>query len=65
MEDRRNSEAQFDLAYADIAGEEILTAFDSCSDTTLIHEELVNEGKVKVINTQDSSNIKGIGGTAK
>ena len=65
VEDRRNNEAQFDLAYVDIDGEEILTAFDSCSDTTLIHKELVNEGKVKVIKTQDSSNIKGIGGTAK
>ena len=65
IEYRRNSEAQFDLAYTDIEGQEILTAFDSCSDTTLIHKELVNEGKVKVVNTQDSSNIKGIGGTAK
>ena len=65
IEDRRNSEAQFDLAYTDIEGQEILTAFDSCSDTTLIHKELVSEGKVKVIDTQDSSNIKGIGGTAK
>ena len=65
VEDRRNSEAQFDLAYADIEGQEILTAFDSCSDTTLIHKELVNEGKIKVIDTLDSSNIKGIGGTAK
>ena len=65
IEDRRNSEAQFDLAYTDIEGQEILTAFDSCSDTTLIHKELVNEGKVEVISTQDNSNIKGIGGTAK
>ena len=31
----------------------------------MIHKELVSEGKVKVIDTQDSSNIKGIGGTAK
>ena len=31
----------------------------------MIHKELVNEGKVKVIKTQDNSNIKGIGGTAK
>ena len=42
-----------------------MTAFDSCSNTTLIHKELINEGKVKVIKTQNSSNIKGIGGTAK
>ena len=31
----------------------------------MIHKELVNEGKVNVVNTQDNSNIKGIGGTAK
>ena len=65
VEDRRNNEAQFDLAYVDVDGEEILTAFDSCSNTTLIHKELIEEGKVKVMKTQDSSNIKGIGGTAK
>ena len=65
VEDRRGNEAQFDLAYADIDGEEILTAFDSCSNTTLIHKELIEEGKVKVMKTQDSSNIKGIGGTEK
>ena len=34
VEDRRNNEAQFDLAYVDIDGQEILTAFDSCSNTT-------------------------------
>ena len=51
IEDRRHSEAQFDLAYTDIEGQEVLTAFDSCSDKTLIHKELINEGKVKVINT--------------
>ena len=28
IEDRRNSETQFDLAYADIKGQEILTAFE-------------------------------------
>ena len=49
VEDRRNNEAQFDLAYTDIDGEEILTAFDSCSNTTLIHKELINEGKVQVL----------------
>ena len=65
VEDRRNSEAQFDLAYTDIEGQEILTAFDSCSDTILIHRELVDGGKVKVVSTQNNSNIKGIGGTAK
>ena len=32
VEDRRNNE--------DIDGEEILTAFDSCSNTTLIHKEV-------------------------
>ena len=65
VEDRRNNEAQFDLAYVDVDGEEILTAFDSCSNTTLIHKDLVNEDRVKVLKTEESSNIKGIGGTAK
>ena len=31
----------------------------------MIHKELINEGKVEVIKTEESSNIKGIGGTAK
>ena len=57
--------AQFDLAYVDVDGEEVLAAFDSCSSTTLIHRELVDEGRIKVIKTQDKSDIKGIGGTAK
>ena len=65
VEDRRGNEAQFDLAYADIDGEEILTAFDSCSNTTLVHKELIDEGKINVIEIRDSSNIKGIGGTTK
>ena len=65
VEDRRNNEAQFDLAYVDVDGEEILTAFDSCSNTTLIHKDLVNEERVKVLKTEESSIIKGIGGTAK
>ena len=29
VEDRRNNEAQFDLSYVDVNGEEILTPFDS------------------------------------
>ena len=65
VEDRRNNVAQFDLAYVDIDGEEILAAFDSCSSTTVIHRELVDEERIKVIKTQDKSDIKGIGGTAK
>ena len=65
VEDRRNNVAQFDLAYVDVDGEEVLAAFDSCSSTTLIHRELVDEGRIKVIKTQDKSDIKGIGGTAK
>ena len=55
MEDRRDNEAQFDLAYTDIDGQEILTAFDSCSNTTLIHKELVNENKVKVLKTEEKA----------
>ena len=65
VEDRRNNEAQFDLAYTNIDGEKILTTFDSCSNATLIHKDLIQEGKIKVLNTEESSNIKGIGGAAK
>ena len=36
-EDRRNNIYQFDLAYIDVGGEEVLAAFDSCSTATLIH----------------------------
>ena len=35
VEDRRQNLAQFDLAYIDVNGHEILAAFDSCSSTTL------------------------------
>ena len=31
VEDRRGNMAQFDLAYIDVDGHEILAAFDSCS----------------------------------
>ena len=36
VENRRDNLAQFDLAYIDIDGLEVLAAFDSCSSTTLI-----------------------------
>ena len=65
MEDRRNNVAQFDLAYIDVDGEEILAAFDSCSSTTLVHKELIEEGRIVVGETRDDSNIKGIGGMTK
>ena len=65
VEDRRNNEAQFDLAYTNIDGNKILTTFDNCSNTTLIHKDLIHEGKIQVLRTEESSSIKGIGGTAK
>ena len=65
VEDRRNNEAQFDLAYTNIDGKKILTTFDNCSNATLIHKDLIHEGKIKVLNTEESSSIKGIGGAAK
>ena len=45
VEDRRNNEAQFDLAYVDIDGEEILTAFDSCSNTNWSTKKSSTKGK--------------------
>ena len=65
VEDRRNNTAQFDLAYIDVDGQEILAAFDSCSSTTLIHRELTEEEKIRVEETKDDSKINGIGGVAK
>ena len=65
VEDRRNNEAQFDLAYTNIDDKEILTTFDSCSNTTLVHKDLISEGKIQVLKTEENSSIKGIGGTAK
>ena len=65
MEDRRKNLAQFDLAYIDVDGQEVLAAFDTCSTTTLIHRELVEGGKIKVEETQDDSEISGIGDVTK
>ena len=65
VEDRRDNEAQFDLAYTNIDGKKILTTFDNCSNATLIHKDLIHEGKIQVLKTEESSSIKGIGGAAK
>ena len=64
-EDRRKNISQFDLAYIDISREVILAAFDSCSTSTLIHRELIDEGKIEVTNTSINSNINCIGGVVK
>ena len=42
-----------------------MAAFDSCSTSTLIHRELIDEGKLEVTKTSSNSNINGIGGVAK
>ena len=47
IEDRRENLAQFDLAYIDVNGHEILAAFDSCSSTTLIERELSENKKIQ------------------
>ena len=65
VEDRRKNISQFDLAYIDVDGQEVLAAFDTCSTTTLIHRELVEGGKIKVTGTKDDAEINGIGGIAK
>ena len=39
--------SQFDLAYIDVSGEEVLAAFDSCSTSTLIHRELTDTIGIK------------------
>ena len=53
-EDRRKNISQFDLAYIDVGGEEVLAAFDTCSTATLIHRKLVDEGKLKVTETLEA-----------
>ena len=53
------------MAYTNIDGNKILTTFDNCSNTTLIHKDLIHERKIQVLKTEESSSIKGIGGTAK
>ena len=63
VEDRRNNLAQFDLAYIDINGHEVLAAFDSCSSTTLIERELIEEKDLQFEQTNEKSKIAGIGGT--
>ena len=65
VEDRRNNKAQFDLAYTNIDGEKVLTTFDNCSNATLILEDLIKDKRIKVLHTEESSNIEGIGGAAK
>ena len=65
VEDRRNNKAQFDLAFTNIDGEKVLTTFDTCSNVTLILEELIRDKRIKVLHTEESSNIEGIGGAAK
>ena len=42
-----------------------MAAFDSCSTATLIHRELIDEGKLEVTKSTSNSNINGIGGVAK
>ena len=63
MEDRRDNLAQFDLAYIDINGHEVLAAFDSCSSTTLIERKLTEEKGIQFERTDEESKIAGIGGT--
>ena len=53
------------MAYTNIDGEKVLTTFDNCSNATLILEDLIKEERIKVLHTEESSNIEGIGGAAK
>ena len=63
IEDRRQNLAQFDLAYIDVNGHEILAAFDSCSSTTLIERGLSESKKIHLERTDEESKIAGIGGS--
>ena len=64
-EDRRENTSQFDLAYVDVSGQKVLTAFDNASTATLLLRELVEEGKIEIKETFNRSKINGIGGAAR
>ena len=64
-EDRNENTSQFDLAYIDVSGQEVLAAFDSCSTVTLLLRELIEEGKIEIKETPNRSKINGIGGAAR
>ena len=64
-EDRRENTSQFDLAYIDVSGQEVLAAFDSYSTETSLLRELIEEGKLEIKKTPNSSKINGIGGVAR
>ena len=59
-EDRRENTSQFDLAYIDVSGQEVLAAFDSCSTATLLLREVIEEGKLEIKKTSTSCKINGI-----
>ena len=65
VEDRRKNVAQFNLPYIDVDEQEVLAAFDTCSTTTLILRELVEQGLIRVTETQDDAENSGIGGVTK
>ena len=64
-EDRRDNTSQFDLAYVNVSGQKVLTAFDNASTATLLLRELVEEGKIEIKETSKRSKINGIGEAAK
>ena len=65
IEDRRQNLAQFDLAYIDVDGHEVLAAFDTCSSTTLIERGLSESDKIQFERTDEESKIAGIGGSTE
>ena len=64
MEDRRGNTVQFDLAYVKVDEEKVLTDFDNASTTTLLLRDLVKDGKINIVQTTNTSKVKGIGGAA-
>ena len=64
LEDRRGNTVQFDLAYVKVDEQKVLTVFDNASTTTLLLQDLIKEGKIDIIQTTNTSKVKGIGGAA-
>ena len=55
---RRKNTSQFDLGYIDVGGQEVLAAFDSFSTATLLIRQLIEEKKLEIKKTSNSSKKK-------
>ena len=64
MEDRRGNTVQVDPAYGKVNKEKVLIVFDNASTITLHLQDLTEDGKINIVQTTNTSKVKGIGGAA-